>query len=352
MTTPAKKPLFLSASRIDTFQTCSQLYAARYIHHLPDSGNDGSRRGSVVHEVLELLLKPRHRRHYDAAMAAKTCTTVPALWRLILRLAAKHGVTQGQPTRLTLGGKPKSSSNLTMIDSFIMVALGDEFFGPAGTEEIHGEKPFEIEVNEGGKRYRLKGFIDKAFTIRDKQGLMVRVVDYKSSKAKFDGEKVEFNYQSLAYQLAAKRKLFPHIGRRDFHFLFLKFPRKPRQDQATFTDEQLSGYEWHLTDLQAEVEAFDLTKATSNLAAKNEDKRWLCGREGVKADGTPAFICGARNPFDYWVRLDEHGEIVDSAMTKESLTAREPASTLAIEQRHYSGCPGFWSPNGTRRNLI
>jgi len=323
-----KKPLFLSASRIDTFQTCSQLYAAKYIWHLPDSGNDGSRRGSVVHEVLEMLLRPRHRKRYDSAIADDTCRDDPALSRLIYRLARKHGVT--------------SEDNLSLIDDFIMVALKDDFFGPPGTEEIHGEKPFEIEVDEGGKRYRLKGFIDKICKVRDREGLVLDCVDFKTSKDLFTGDKLDFNYQSLAYQLALKRKLFPEINRRRFTFLFLRFPKKARQEQPTFTDGELSGYEWHLTDLQREMEAFDETKVASNLAAKNGDKRWLCGREGVKKDGTPAWICPARKPLDYWVTVNEEGDIVESAFTKEELLQIPLDSGHTIEQRHYPGCVGFY----------
>ncbi len=51
-----KHKIALSASKIDSFLHCSQKYAARYLYNLPDLGNSGSSRGSVVHEILELLI--------------------------------------------------------------------------------------------------------------------------------------------------------------------------------------------------------------------------------------------------------------------------------------------------------
>ncbi len=143
------KPLFLSASRIDTFLFCSQKYAATYIHRLPDAGNDGSRRGSVCHEVLELLLRPRHYKRYSQAIHHGTCTEVPQLWRCVRRFAARFGVDD--------------HVNLKMIDTFIMTGLRFEFFGPKGTFETMAEKEFTIQVDdpERGMRYSMRGFIDK-----------------------------------------------------------------------------------------------------------------------------------------------------------------------------------------------
>lgn len=321
-----KKPIYLSASRIDTFQTCSQLFWAKYGLKLPDTGNDGSRRGSTVHDTLELLLKPRHRKVYEAAVLHNTCTEVPALWKLVTRFARKYGVND--------------SANLKIIDEFIMVALKHEFFGPKGTISSIAEKDFEFHVDRGdGRKYSIKGFIDQVFTVQDKHGLILVVRDFKTSKERFEGDKLEFNVQSLIYQLAL-RELFPDIKRREFHFLFLKFAKKARQDQPSFTDDQLDGFEWMLAELQTAMETFTEENAQDHFAADDPDKEWLCGREGYKKDGTPAWMCSVRKPFDYWALLDEHGQIVTSAFTEAELTA-DPAKKQRIEKRRYAGCPRF-----------
>lgn len=334
MSAVAKKPLYQSASRNETFQNCSRLYAAKYIHRLPDPGNDGANRGNTVHDVLELMLKPRHKHLYDAALQHQTCTEVPALWRVIKRFAAKYGVADEE--------------NLAVIDGFMMVAFMNEFYGPKGTTERMAERDFTIEVNEpDGRRYNVKGYIDKTFIIKDKEGLIVHIVDYKSSKDKFKGEKATFNVQSIIYQLAA-RKLHPDIVRRRFRFLFLKFPRQPWQEEPPMSDDQLEGYEWLLTDMQEQLEMFTLDSADDNLAAHDDERKWLCGREGFKKDGTRAWICTARRPRDYWVLVDEHGETVLGAATEAEL---KPKLGQRIEARRYLGCPAFYTKDGRPRSF-
>lgn len=331
-----KKPLFLSASRIDVFLSCSALYVAKYLWRLPDTGNDGSRRGSTVHEVLELLAKPRHRKHYEQAILHDTCTEVPALWKLVQRIARRFQVCD--------------PDNLAIIDQFILVALKDEFYGPKGTFEDLTEQAFELKIDRGdGRRYSVRGYVDRVFKVRDKWGLLLKIVDFKSSKDFFKGDKAAFNIQSQIYQLAV-RELFPEFKRRAFHFLFLKFPKKPRQEQPTLTDSQLNGFEWILTEYQRAMESFTEENACDHFAADDVEKQWLCGRPGFKKDGKPNWICPAREPMDYWVELDgKTSEIVTSAFEESGL---KPKEGNRVEMRHYPGCPRFYDPQtGKRRNF-
>ncbi len=350
MTSPKK--LWQSASRDETFSTCTQLYAAKYLYKIPDPGNAGANRGNVVHDALELLLKARHKKVFDAAVTQQTCTEVPALWRLILRYAHKYGV--------------EDAENLKLIDAFMMVGVMHEFHGPnplwlldpkkankpnaMGTISALAERAFEIEVDEpDGRKYRIKGYIDKTFIIRDELGLLVSIIDYKSSKAKFNGEKASFNTQKIIYELAARR-LHPEITRRRFRFLFLKFPRQPWQEEPAMTDEQLQGYEWVLTDMQQTMEAFTVENAGDNLAVNDGEKKWLCGREGTKADGSPAWICAARRPLDFFVLLDDKGEVAASDFTEAPLQAKMKQGQR-IEHRHYPGCIAYYGEGGRRRSF-
>jgi hypothetical protein len=328
---PPKK-VFLSASRIDTFQTCSQLYAAKYVWKLPDTGNDGSRRGSTVHDVLEILLEPARKPLYIDALINDTCRNTPELWEMVLKFAKQY--------------KVDDEANLKLIDSFIITGLKNEFFGPPGTFEIMAELPFELTIDRGdGRRWAARGFIDKLFKVKDELGVRLVTRDYKSSKSKHEGSKLEFNVQSLIYQLA-ERELFPDIKRREFDFLFLKFPKKPRQAQPSFTDEQLNGFEWVLSELQTAMEQFTLDNGLDNVAYDSAENEWLCGREGVKKDGSKAWICDARLPKDYWVIVNVDGSILSSANTKQELTPKEGEK---VEKRQYPGCPVFFDQQTGKR---
>lgn len=321
--------LYLSASRIDCFSECSQRYAARYLWKLPDTGNPGSSRGSTCHDVLELLLKPRHHKLYSAAIHHDTCTEVPALWRHLVKVARRYGVADPE--------------NLDMIDGFMMVALKNEAHGPAGTIEAFSEREFNIEVDRDGVRYNVRGKIDRTFIVKDELGLLASITDFKGSKQRFTDEKATFNIQSIIYQIAL-RFLHPDIPRRRFRFLFLKFPRKPWQEMPILDEDQLEGYEYVLADLQQRMEDFTLANAADNLAVHNEKNRWLCGKEGVKLNGDPNFICPARRPLDYWVAVKD-GKIMKSAFKQADLSPRDGE---VVEKRAYPGCPGFFKPDGTK----
>jgi hypothetical protein len=315
--------VYLSASRIDSFNECSQRYGARYINRLPDAGNDGSNRGLTCHDTLELLLLPRHHKLYSEAIHHDTCTEVPALWRFIKRKATYYGVADPE--------------NLEMIDGFMMVALKNEAHGPAGTIEAFSEREFNISVDQDGKRYNVRGRIDRSFVVKDKEGLLVSVTDFKGSKDFYQGEKATDNVQSMIYQLAL-RSLHPEITRRRFRFLFMKFD-PPWQEMPILTDDQLDGCEYILTDLQERIEGFTAANISDNLPQQDPYSGFPCGKEGFKKDGKPRWVCPARRPMDYWVTVKK-GKIDRSAKTEaELLPAREGET---IEPRSYPGCVRFY----------
>jgi len=327
--------VYQSASRDDTYLDCTQKYAAKYILKFPDPGNEGSGRGSTVHDVLELLLKPRHEKLYSAIVHHGTCREVKSVWKLLSIYAKKYKVFDDE--------------NMEMIDQFMMVALYNSFKGPSSTVEIIGEKEFTIEIDKNGKRYMVRGFIDKTFLIADKKGAIVQVecVDYKSSKKKFEDDKIDNNIQASIYQLAL-RHLYPEVKKRSFKFLFMKFKKDPWVELPALTDDQLNGFEWFLTEMQHKLESFTMQNANDNLAAFNDDKKWLCGRDGIKKDGTPNFICPQRKPRDYWVAIDKNGEITESAFDPKDISYKED---IVLEKRRYSGCPAFYGKDEKPRSF-
>jgi ATP-dependent helicase/DNAse subunit B len=185
-----KHKIGISASRLDLFLECSQKYAYSYLYKGPDKGNDGANRGGVVHDIFEILANKRHENIVNKVIRDKTCTKHSALWKLVNRHAKIKGVN--------------SIENLELIDSFIVTGLKHDFYGPAGTIKVDQEIDFDFEVIKKGVSYRVRGFIDKVFFIEDSGEKYIIAMDFKSSKAKFDGEKITANNQAIIYSLALK----------------------------------------------------------------------------------------------------------------------------------------------------
>jgi hypothetical protein len=306
-----KKRVRLSASRIETFQTCSALYYAKYLLRLPDPVGEAARRGSVAHDTLELLLNPRHKQVYTAAVLHNTCKEVPALWRVVQRFARKYRV--------------EDDKSLDMIDGFIMAALKNEFFGPKGTYKALPEQKFDVVVErEDGRSWRATGFLDQLFFVEDETGRWLDIKDFKTGQV-FKKDKLEYSIQALMY-LCVSRYLYPEFARRRFRFQFVK----GRMTWQLFyaTEDQLNGFEWILTDVQRAMDAFTEKNALDSTRKAAGESCWLYGQE-----------CRAKQPRDYFALVDQDGTILAGADTEAELTAKEGQT---IEKRHYSGCPAFY----------
>ena len=328
----------LSASKIDSYQHCSQKFGSRYLFNLPDTGNSGSSRGTVCHSILELLVSDKHRKLVKDILKAGTCKTFPALWRLIRKHAKNNNVD--------------NTADLDLIDGFLITGLDNGFYGPKGTETILVEKEFDFEVYEPdmGIDYRVRGLIDKIFFVRGTGEIYLECVDYKSSKAKFAAAKIESNVQASMYQLAA-HYLFPEMDLKRFHFLFIKFPQKPAQEFSLLSEGQLRGFEYFLTDMQKQVDGFTEANLLDNLGILKPEVFRLCGKEGFKDSGEPHFLCPARKPLHYFC-VEEDGKMVASGFTEKELKSRSKAKpTDKIVKRFYSGCGYFFDEKGKPRNL-
>ena len=303
-----KNKVFLSASRMKTMETCSWLYWCKYHLKLPDKTNDGALRGSICHLILELLLKPRHKKHYDAIMESKDIASSVPVNRTVIKFLKANDAW--------------SDENYELCNKMIYVALNYDYFGGEGGHIDKPEEEFKIENKK--PKYIIYGFIDKPVQYKDK-GLL-KIVDYKTSKAKFKGDELETNIQAMMYSLAAK-KLWPKLKRRVVQFLFLKFPRSPAQE-LEYTDEQLKGFEYYLERVNKIVEEFDEKAANSDYATNN-GHQWLCG------PAKSGWICPFHKPFDYYSLLDKDGKQVKSSYENDF----EPEDGQTVEKRHYEGCP-------------
>jgi ATP-dependent helicase/DNAse subunit B len=317
---------YLSASRIKTFESCSWLYWCQYHLKIPQEGNSGMWMGSVCHLVLELLLLPKHKQHYDLITEAKTIEASKAVQRLVIKHLKIYGINNDE--------------FFEMVDKMLVIGLNQDFF-VEGSKLLEPEIEFDIE-NEDPK-YRIYGFIDKAAQFKKDKKIVIS--DYKSSKKKFSGEGLDSNVQALMYSLVAK-KMWPKL-KPVVEFIFLRFPRAPIQ-KLEFSDETLKGFEYYLEAVFKRVCQFSEENAKSNFAAtkpKPSDGGWggclNCGfakYEGqLKKDGSPMWHCPYKFGFSYYALKNEKGEVVKTNL--ENIFA--PEEDQKVVRMKYKGCPHF-----------
>lgn len=353
---PKSLSVALSASRIKTADQCSWTYWCKYKLKLPDKSNDGASRGTICHAVFECLGNPRHRKHYDTIIKNNDVYASKSVKRLIEIFSKKL--------------KVNDEENISLIKDMTLNGLLFDFFGdthdtPSGA---FSEKDFLIEVNEGGKHYKIRGFIDKLFLYKKKSLAVIR--DFKSSKQVFKGKEITDNMQDLMYCLAVKH-LYPEFLKRKTEFVFLKFDLgadllgklgKGLVEMSDISENELNGFEHQLTEIQQFLEEFDYSNAVSNFAANQgypKDGTFggplACGREGFKksrgeyvlddqGNKIPNFICAFRRPFFYWAVVNKEGNVIKSAYEddKDSLTFSEEKGE-SLKYMHYEGCPHWES---------
>ena len=337
MKTFDNKPL--SASRIKTLQTCTWQYWCKYQLRLPDKSNHGSLRGTICHAVFENLGNPRHRKHYKAILKAQDINVSASIKRMVGAYAKKYEIDDFE--------------NMDLINKMTVEGLNFDFFGDTEgkpTESI-SEKKFDLKVKDGGKDYRILGFIDKLFLFKRKKIAIIR--DFKTSKSIFQGKDYTDNMQDYMYCLAIKY-LYPEYLKRRMEFLFLKFDLKGEGllVMEPLDELDLEGFEYFLTDIQKVINNFNKKTATSGLAwdkgypSKEEGfaGKIVCGRADrigqLKKDGTLMWHCPFKFPRDYYILEDKDGNFISSADQKEVLEPKF-SKGCTIKKEKYAGCPAF-----------
>jgi hypothetical protein len=211
---------------------------------------------------------------------------------------------------------------MALIYQMLYVGFNHNFYCK-GNKELKEEEHFEIE----GDNFVINGFIDKKAFYKNK----IDIWDYKSSKAKFSKQDIEFNYQALMYSLATFKQdgIIPEVK-----FLFLRFPDSAEQAAPKLTEEELEGFELFLGELADLLSGYDESKAQDNLAKNGSKYRWLCGSEKPGK-----WICPVRRPFEFFSLIEKSsGKIIKSAHTKKELEASEGQE---IATNNYEGCPAW-----------
>ena len=308
------KERILSASRLKTLETCSWSYWCNYHLRLPQKQNEGALRGTVCHLVFEMLVKKKHKKHFNKILKVSSIKGSPAVHRMVM----KHLTQMENSFDLPM----TNQENTELVDDMIVVGLNCDFFGKGGKVD-KPEHEFLLESKDPA--YKIRGFIDKP--VLYKKGKKIKIVDYKSSKYKFRGEELHSNVQAMVYTLAAQKEWEGYEPTVEFQFL--RHPRSPLQ-QLQFNKDQLRGLEYYLAHSFHIVNNFTEETAITNYAADKKKDAWLCK--------IGKWRCPYIDPYDYFVIVDEEKkEIKKSFKKKELQNVLEKGQK--IEKRSYEGCP-------------
>lgn len=341
----SQKKIKLSPSKIESLKTCSWSFYCQYILKLPDFGNDGSKRGTICHNVLECLAHPRHKSKLEFIKKVRDPFQQPHVARYIRIMARSLEIDLDEKAV----NKDKTGFDIhgEMIRDMIMVGIDFDFEDDDDAEEVITELEKIIEVDDPTKKYFIKGIIDKIKVFQKGETLVI--TDYKTSKSKFDKKKISENIQALTYPFFC-RKIFPKAKKIIFKFLFLRFPKDPWVEVQTLNDDQIEGFEFYLSYLYDYINKFDEEKALQNMARHNGGHH-LCGKNGVKKlkDGTeteePNWKCPYKDGFDYWAVIDKNGNNVFSDVNKNKLDSIKLENGQQIVKKKYEGCPAWHSQN-------
>lgn len=319
----------LSASRIKTLGECSFYYYARYHIKLPDKGNDGSKRGTVSHDLFELLTKKKYlplaKQLHDSGC---DISAFPVIARFLRIKCFKNEL------EMLAEDKASKKTNIGLIYEMIKVGLGAGFF-PEDNEEII-DSEFAFDITDEKLKFRMVGFIDKIIFNKDTKEVLIS--DYKSSKVQFKGEDLETNIQAMMYVLAAhylkKDGKLPNFKKALARFIFLRFAENPYQN-LEFTDEQIEGFKHYLSYLNDIVANFTEKDSASDYASKDPKRRWKCSTKS-------GWKCAFKDPFEYYALIDDKNTLIKTVFEQDYLQKEQylPLSGgQKWEKRQYNGCP-------------
>lgn len=324
-----KKINYLSASKIKTLDSCTWQYYCSYHLNIPQEKNNGATRGTIVHNLFELISKEKHQHYIKKIHLAGCPSKVAQINKFLLNQFAKEKIDalgEVKPIKAKYGKK----NNWQTVCDMVMTAIRAEFISKDFTKIIGSEHEFNF-ISEDPK-YAVRGFIDR---VEEEDGETLKILDYKSSAKKFTGEDQESNIQAMIYSLVA-RKIWKNYKNYKASFFFMRFPEDPYQDNE-FSKEELDGLEHYLEYVSGILENFDQKKARSSMAAHSKEKSWLCQRG--------SWTCPFKNPVTFFKLKNKNGDFVSSHLKLEDAEEKIEKSKgiLDLEIVEYKGCPAFYS---------
>lgn len=318
--------IVISASKLDSFESCSWAYWCRYGLKMPSSSNIGAIKGTVCHAVFEHIITEKRQKYVDQIKEEKTCKNIPAIWRYINNFGKKEGLFDPE--------------HFVHVDEMVYNAIKEGDFIPDRKKyDIVTEEQFEIPI---GNNVYILGYIDKKIINKKTQEVQIR--DYKSSKERFAPKKIKNNFQGMVYTLAEykKTKQIPEVC-----FWFLQFPNNIRQVMPKVTEIELLGFEHYLRSVGETMRHFNSDFAKLNFAKHkpkpSKDEGFTgclkCGfakhKGQLKKDGSKMWHCEYKFNEDYYVIYDEDGNIKHKSFNRNDLLKHNKE----ITKLHYKGCP-------------
>lgn len=306
----------LSASKINSYMSCSYRAWCNYHLNFPRVGSNATKLGSIVHELLELLVINKHRKIYDLIREAKSIKKSKVVSRLICLKLKKEYIY--------------SDETFDKVDLAITVAIKNDLIR-TGSKSLLIEMPFRIEC----KGFLIQGFCDQVVIYDD----YIKIVDFKTGKKPTGAAKDDYlNVQGLIYEWAIT-KMFP--GKRvevEFHYLHYKNASVIKYGNSS--PNLLNGLEHWMEHISNYISNFTYKDAISNMAYSNGGKFNLCGKcLGDKTkNGLDAFICEMKYPRRYFI-AKEGDKVVNSSFYKNELLQKN--QNCIIEERTHQGCPAW-----------
>lgn len=303
----------LSASKITSFLNCSYRAWCNYENKFPRTSTTATSIGTIVHEILELLVLEKHYTTFALILESKNIFSCRALVRLIVKKLNKENL---------------DASYLDKISTLIYTAVKNDL-RRSGCKELLIEMPFSVT----GKNFNIVGFCDQVAIFEDK----IVVYDFKTGVKPSGAAKDDYlNIQGLIYEWAVS-KIFP--GKKiSVEFHYLKFKKACVVKYDTSNQELLDGLERWLEYIADYIEGMDYSKAVANMAYNTDKKFFLCGGclgEKTKT-GLDVSICEMKYPRTYFVSKKD-GKIIKSSFIKSDLD-----KDTIIEEVTHPGCPS-WS---------
>jgi len=328
-----KKPTYLSASKIKTLDSCSWQYYASYELGIPQKGNSGASRGTVVHNLFELISKAKHQHYIKKIWNAGSPEKIPAIKRFLENQFLKEKISKEEPVK-PIKAKLPTKDNWETVCDMVMTTMKFEFIDKDFSKIIDSEYEFNI-VNES-PRYAIRGFIDRV----EIDGDDIKILDYKSSSKKFKGDDEDANIQAMMYSLVA-RKIWKNYKNYKASFFFMRFPDSPYQD-SNFSENEIDGLEHYLEYITSVIEKIDEKSATNNMAYFDRKKSWLCQMG--------KWTCPYKNPMTFYkiIEKDESKRTAKGVSSHieyqealEKIEKNKKEQEWEIEVIDYSGCPAF-----------
>ncbi len=265
----------LSYSRLSRYEQCPLSFKLHYVEKRKPEPGDAVRFGSVVHAVLERLV----REHMEAER------TGPLSEERALELYREAWAAEG------LTGLELFQEGIEILRAFVR----DQ--GELDHRDVLAvEKEFRLPVG----RFTVLGFIDRVDCV---DGETVEVIDYKTNRQLFTREEVEHSLQMSLYHLAAQQ-LWPWAKKVRLTFHMLRHGVRMRTER---TPEQLEAARAYVETLGRATEEAEEFPPRLNPNCVHCDHRHNCPAYADALAGKRQFVC--EDPSDLEAVAREREEV-------------------------------------------